>query len=60
MLVPVFAGDNVQPSVLINVSHGDAFAAAKVDGVFAERDFVRTCCPKKRPVPEERRCGKEK
>ena len=41
LLVPVLAGDDVQPPVPINVGHRDALAAPQINGVLAERNFVR-------------------
>ena len=59
LFVPVFTGDNVQPPVPIDVGHGDALAAAKVDGVFAERDFVGADRVEVCRSPNERRRGQE-
>ena len=59
LFVPVFAGDNVQPRVPIDVGHRDALAAAKVERVFAERDFGRPNCPKARRSPNEHRRDQE-
>src|SRR2546428_4075569 len=38
LFVPVLAGNNAQPSILVDVGHGGALAATQVNRVFAERN----------------------
>src|ERR1039457_2771978 len=40
LFIPILPGHNVQAAVLINVGHGNAFAAPQIDSLLTEGNFV--------------------